>query len=53
VEAERDAGRQVDAGGRLAGEVLCGEDDRVGRAVVGVADAAELIASFRSKRRGG
>ena len=36
MEAEGDAGGQVDAGDRLAGEVLGGEDDQVGGAAVGL-----------------
>jgi hypothetical protein len=44
VEAERDAGGQVDPGDRFATEVLRGEDDQVGGAAVGVVDEGHDVA---------
>jgi hypothetical protein len=41
VESARDPGWQVNAGGRLGGEVLGGEDGQVRRAAVGVVHGGE------------
>jgi DNA-binding CsgD family transcriptional regulator len=53
VEAERNAGRQVDPGDRFAAEVLRGQDDQVGGAAVGVVDEGHDVAVVLGGGRGG
>ena len=53
MEAQRDAGRQVNTRDRLGGEVLGGEDDQVGCAAVGIVDEGhEVAVVFGGVRRG-